>query len=86
MVQRVPTCGKELAVRRKVGQTLSPESCEDLAIGTIALMIEEQPHLSLFNDPEDGQQPNDKGHFSISGSICKLHFALLCVDLGNRIV
>ena len=31
MVQRVPTCGKELAVRRKVGQTLSPESCEDLA-------------------------------------------------------
>ena len=61
MVQRVPTCGKELAVRRKVGQTLSPESCEDLAIGTIAQMIEEQPHLSLFNDPEDGQQPNDKG-------------------------
>lgn len=59
MVQRVPTCGKELAVRRKVGQTLSPESCEDLAIGTIAQMIEEQPHLSLFNDPEDGQQPND---------------------------
>ena len=39
-------------------------------------MIEEQPHLSLFNDPEDGQQPNDKGHFSILGSICKLHFAL----------
>ena len=55
-------------------------------VGTIAHMIEEQPHLSLFNDTEDGQQPNHKGNFPPSNGIGKLHYALLCVEIGNRIV
>lgn len=49
-------------------------------------MIEEQPHLSLFNDTEDGQQPNHKGNFPPSNGIGKLHYDLLCVEIGNRIV
>ena len=47
--------------------------------------LKEYVNFDLTPD-EDGQQPNHKDNFPPSNGIGKLHYALLCVEIGNRIV